>query len=66
MKVFASATQRLDATRAEGSQLKHVLYQACQWELQLLLFQQTGRHLLVNLEKMGFHEKLDLLAPYGN
>ena len=24
------------------------------------------RHLLVNLEKLGFHEKLDFLTPYGN
>ena len=25
-----------------------------------------ARHLLVNLEKTGVHEKLDLLTPYGN
>ena len=24
------------------------------------------RHLLVNLEKLGFHAKLDFLTPYGN
>ena len=78
LKSWNAATFSLSLACQVGAQMKTSAGPTCVWlagctltkagtqRLDGFQWKPLTRHLLVNLEKMGFREKLDFLTPYGN